>query len=138
MRTKLCKRCGEPAQQYGGVGAFSVQCKECNDASNVKKRAASARRRANGIYPPSRPDPSTKCRSSASNDRKDPVRTKLVLSLEPGASYEDSLLHLRAALISNRGRKIYVNQCGDARQVCAVLKHEGYKFTPIYRASFYT
>lgn len=42
----LCRRCGQPAQHYGEIGGYSVQCEKCNAAQGVKRRAASARRRA--------------------------------------------------------------------------------------------
>lgn len=41
-----CRKCGAPAQKYGGIGGYSVQCEACNNAANIKKRAASAKRRA--------------------------------------------------------------------------------------------
>lgn len=45
-KAPFCKRCGNPCQLYGGIGGYSVQCKECNERDCVRRRAGYALRKA--------------------------------------------------------------------------------------------
>jgi hypothetical protein len=46
IEAPLCK-CGKPRHLYGGVGGYSAQCADCNEANAKRQRIGRAKRKAN-------------------------------------------------------------------------------------------